>query len=590
MNESRDQARSSPPQEGRRFGDGRERHVAVSLVPALVIVALGVGVSFQLFQTIQRQEDAELENNAAAVASLLAHAIKAQIDDQELGALRRWAAPSEAPSEPGTGRSASWQSRAERFLAEHPSFSGIARVDRAGQASDAVGTPEARKTLSEVAPQSLEQISLDASNVGRPEGLIGPIQLPPDGRTALVVPIVLPDEVKEPRAIFALLEPAVALRPLLENGARGYSIRVLCGSEELFRALQGDVAPRSARYWKAADVALSVTPPWTVAVHPTEMLVDRGHHDGATTTLVAGVAISALLGALVHVGQVARSRSASLARVGADLRESIGETEREETEIRSLRDSLESRVTERTATLQEAIEELETFNYSVSHDLRSPIGAVINFAAILTNDYGDVLNEEGKDHLRRISQSAAVAVSLMDGLLAFSHSGREALRKTHVDMRNLVQSVRDDLAAADPAFGDAIQISELPDAHADPAMMRRVFTNLLSNALKFAAPGSPPQVDVGGYPLGGEVVYFVRDHGVGFDMKYAAKLFGVFERLHSSEEFPGHGIGLAIVSRLVRRHGGRVWAQGAVGKGATFLFSLPRPGAAEAGADGPSQA
>jgi signal transduction histidine kinase len=550
-------------------------------------LVLGVGISLQLFQTIQRQEDAEIEGNAAAVAGLLARVIKAQIDDRELSALRRWAAPSDYSA---ADRSQSWQTRAERFLVDHPSFSGIARVDHAGRASETVGTAEARKTLSEIAPNSLKLISTGTASAGQPEGLFGPIRLPPDGRAALGVPVVLPSEAKEPRLIFALLEPAIALEPLLAGGAPGYSIRVLCGSEELFRALQGDVAPRAERYWKAASVALSVSPAWTVAVHPTGMLVERDRHDGATTTLIAGLTISALVAALVHVGQIARSRAASLAVVGADLRESIGETEREETEIRALRGSLEARVTERTATLQEAVEELETFNYSVSHDLRSPMGAVINFAAILTNDYSQVLDEQAKDYLRRISQSAAVAVSLMDGLLAFSHSGREALRKTDLDMGNLVASVREDLAAANPACRDSIQIGELPNAHADPAMMRRVFTNLLSNALKFTAPGASPQVDVGGYPLGGDVVYFVRDHGVGFDMKYAAKLFGVFERLHSSEAFEGHGIGLAIVSRLVRRHGGRVWAQGAVGKGATFLFSLPRPGGAEAGADGPSKA
>jgi light-regulated signal transduction histidine kinase (bacteriophytochrome) len=233
--------------------------------------------------------------------------------------------------------------------------------------------------------------------------------------------------------------------------------------------------------------------------------------------------------------------------------------------------------------MQETIEELETFNYSVSHDLRSPIGAVINFAAILQHDHGDQLDESARDCLDRISVSAKVAVSLMDGLLAFSRSGREEIHKVSVDMRDLVEGVRDDLSAADATAGAAIQIGELPDALADPAMIRRVFTNLISNALKFARKGESPSVDVAGYAQAGEVVYFVRDQGVGFDMRYAQKLFGVFERLHSSDEFAGHGIGLAIVSRIVRRHGGRVWAQGAVGKGATFLFSLPEKGSQEFG-------
>ena len=287
-----------------------------------------------------------------------------------------------------------------------------------------------------------------------------------------------------------------------------------------------------------------------------------------------------------HIGQIARSRGVSLARVDADLRESIDGTERVEIEIQELRGALETRVTQRTATLQETIEELETFNYSVSHDLRSPIGAVINFAAILQHDYGDQLDESAKDCLDRISVSAKVAVSLMDALLAFSRSGREEIAKTRVDMRDLVEGVRDDLSAADASVGAEIQIGELPDAYADAAMLRRVFTNLISNALKFSRNGDSPSIDVAGYAHAGELIYFVRDQGVGFDMLYAHKLFRVFERLHSSDEFEGHGIGLAIVSRIIRRHGGRVWAHGAVGKGATFLLSLPDPDGQEFGANG----
>lgn len=314
--------------------------------------------------------------------------------------------------------------------------------------------------------------------------------------------------------------------------------------------------------------------------------VEAFREQGAAVALVACLVISGLLALLVRIGQTARSRGVSLIRSDADLRESMDETEREGTEIRELRGELETRVTKRTATLQETIEELETFNYSVSHDLRSPIGAVINFAAILQHDHGDQLDPSAKDCLDRISASAKVAVSLMDGLLAFSRSGREEIHKVSVDMRDLVEGVRDDLASADPSAGTAIQIGELPDAHADPAMIRRVFTNLISNSLKFARKGEPPSVDVAGYALAGELIYFVRDQGVGFDMRYEDKLFRVFERLHSGEDFAGHGIGLAIVSRLVRRHGGRVWAQGAVGKGATFLFSLPEPGGRGLGADG----
>jgi light-regulated signal transduction histidine kinase (bacteriophytochrome) len=256
------------------------------------------------------------------------------------------------------------------------------------------------------------------------------------------------------------------------------------------------------------------------------------------------------------------------------------------TEVRELRGALETRVTERTAVLQDTISELETFNYSVAHDLRSPMGAVINFAGIIAHDHGAALDEEAKQYLRRISASASNAVALMNGLLAFSHSGREEICKRTVDMRDLVEGVRDDQAATGgpPA---SIEIAEMPPACADPSMMRRVFANLMSNAVKFAKPGEQAKVWVGGYHAeGGETIYLVRDRGVGFDMRYAHKLFGVFERLHSSQRFAGHGVGLAIASRLVRRHGGRIWAEAAVNEGATFFFSLPHSAGMEVRSDG----
>lgn len=580
MNEVPDQARLPPPQ-SRRAGEGTDPRRAPSILPGLLVLVLGIAGTLALWQTIQRAQDAELEANAVAVASLLAQVIEAQIDNHELDALRRWADQSE--NDPYG--SSSWRSNAELFLANYPSFGALVRVDYRGRPSDAAGGTEARKTLRELVPETLALPSQDRDGARSFDGILGPIRLA-NGRAAFGVPILVRARAKEPRVVFALLEPAVALQRLLEQGAPGYSIRVLCRSEELYRAVPGGFDPRPDRFWKAADVALSLSPPWTVAVHPTAMLVGGAHEGPAAVALLAGLTISALLAVLVHVSQLARARGRSLVRVDADLLETIGETVREESEIRELRGTFETRVTERTATLQETIEELETFNFSVAHDLRSPMGAVINFAGILEHDYGAALDDHAREYLGRISASALGAVSLMNGLLAFSHSGREEIRKRQVDMRDLVEGVRDDLAVAKPSAASAIQIGELPHAYADPSMMRRVFTNLISNALKFAGPGVPAQVEVAGSVQANEVIYFVRDQGVGFDMRYAQKLFGVFERLHSSEEFDGHGVGLAIVSRLVRRHGGRIWAQSVVGKGATFYFSLPTHGSSEVGADG----
>jgi His Kinase A (phospho-acceptor) domain len=454
LNEIRNQARPPPPFH-RRFGEAAERGRSAGLIPTLIIFALGLAASFQLWQALQRQQDSELQANAAAVASVLARVIQGHIEEQELGSVRHWANVSETENRRG---SSSWQDKAELFLADHPSFSALMRVDRSGRANEGAGAPEALNALRSLAAES---------GAGPGEAMVGPVRLA-DGRPAFGVSVLQRGWAKEPSVLFALFEPTVALTRVLEHGAPGYSIRVLCRNQELFPAFSSDAQPELDRFWRSADVGLNLSPPWTVAVHPTAMLVDGVRYQGATVALVAGLLISALLAGLVHISQIARSRAVSLVRVDADLRESIDETEREETEIRELRGALETRVTERTATMQETIEELETFNYSVSHDLRSPIGAVINFAAILQHDYGDQLDESAKDCLDRISVSAKVAVSLMDGLLAFSRSGREEIHKVGVDMRDLVEGVRDDLSAADASAGDAIQIGELPDAHADP--------------------------------------------------------------------------------------------------------------------------
>jgi signal transduction histidine kinase len=249
--------------------------------------------------------------------------------------------------------------------------------------------------------------------------------------------------------------------------------------------------------------------------------------------------------------------------------------ERAEHEIDRLRSSLEARVAERTLALERTVDELETMNAMVSHDLRSPLATVIQFTAILAEAYDEVLDLPAKDYLRRIASNARTAVSLLDGLLAFSRSGREEMHKTSLDMRRLVEGVRDDLVGKvqGPVRG-SIEIADLPGAYADPAMIRRVYTNLISNALKFVPVGEAPRVEIGGNMDSGELVYFVRDRGIGFDMGSVDRLFNVFGRLHPGD-FEGHGVGLSIVARLVHRHGGRVWAQSSLGKGATFQFSLP---------------
>ena len=239
-------------------------------------------------------------------------------------------------------------------------------------------------------------------------------------------------------------------------------------------------------------------------------------------------------------------------------------------------DELEQRVRERTAQLEAANRELEAFSYSVSHDLRAPLRAVDGYALMLTEDYGAWLDEEGRRLLGVVRQSAAHMGRLIDDLLHFSQVGRKALTPAPVDMRSLAVEVVADLGRAYPKA--RIDLGALPAAKGDRALLRHVWMNLIGNALKYSARHEAPQVEISGHVEGAESVYQVRDNGVGFDMRYHEKLFTVFQRLHREDEFEGTGVGLAIVQRVIDRHGGRVWGEGAVGQGACFRFALPKEG------------
>ena len=234
------------------------------------------------------------------------------------------------------------------------------------------------------------------------------------------------------------------------------------------------------------------------------------------------------------------------------------------------------------AQLEAANTELEGFSYSVSHDLRAPLRAIDGFSQILLEDYGQKLDDEGKRLLGVVRDGTVKMSRLIDDILAFSRAGRTGVNRESVDMEALVRSIlAEQLAPALAGRKLAIDIGKLPAAHGDRAMLERVWSNLLDNAIKFTAPKPDARIAIGAGAGEGETVYSVRDNGVGFDMKYADKLFGVFHRLHGAE-FPGTGIGLAIVKRIVGRHGGRVWAESQPGAGASFYFALPAKEASHA--------
>jgi signal transduction histidine kinase len=316
--------------------------------------------------------------------------------------------------------------------------------------------------------------------------------------------------------------------------------------------------------WLAlAAAALALLAAFVLGRHltaPIRRLAVRLGHDGD------GPDIGAIERGVDRMGETIEDAQVRLKRKAERL-------DRANEELRRLNEELEVRVAERTSQLQEANHELAAFSYSVSHDLRAPLRAIDGFSRILVDEHADGLSVDALRYLGLVRRNTQQMGELIDGLLALAHLGHQPVEKRRVD----VEVLAEELAAAELSQTNGhrveITVDRLPPAAADPTLLRQVFANLLSNAVKYSASSDPARIELGSYEDAGRTVYFVRDNGVGFDMRYADKLFEVFQRLHS-DGYEGTGLGLALTSRIVGRHGGSIWAESAPGEGATFYFTL----------------
>jgi signal transduction histidine kinase len=282
---------------------------------------------------------------------------------------------------------------------------------------------------------------------------------------------------------------------------------------------------------------------WLLAVRPRQPLV--GSFAEAAPWIILGVGLLGAVLATVVVLVLVRRRDYALALVA-----------------------------ERTVQLEEANRELGAFSYSVSHDLRAPLRAIDGFSRLLLDEYADELPSDARRYLGLVGKNAQEMSRLIDGLLTFSRLGQQRLSKRSVKVDTLAREVVAELDAERSGRAVEISIGALPSAQADPTLLRQVLVNLLSNALKYTRQREAAKIEIGFHEHGGPPVFFVRDNGVGFDTRYANKLFQVFQRLHRAEEYEGTGLGLALVARIVRRHGGRIWAEAKPDEGATFYFTL----------------
>lgn len=269
-----------------------------------------------------------------------------------------------------------------------------------------------------------------------------------------------------------------------------------------------------------------------------------------------------------------QERTAELIAANLALTKEIAERRNAEEKLSQMNTELERRVKDRTKLLESTLTQLETFSYSVSHDLRVPLRAIDGYLQMMASDFGPKLPPEAQPFLDKASSNVTRMGKMIEDLLRFSRLSRHPLEKEMVDIGTLVLEVFDELRLERGGRRVDFTVAELPHCQADPVLLRQILSNLLSNAIKYTRNTEVARIEVGSNVTGAKTSYFVRDNGAGFDMQYAGNLFGVFQRLHSAQQFEGDGVGLAIVRNIVQRHGGTVWGHGIPGAGAEFSFVL----------------
>ncbi|MGH8678100.1 MAG: sensor histidine kinase, partial [Burkholderiales bacterium] len=374
-----------------------------------------------------------------------------------------------------------------------------------------------------------------------------------------------------------LVLAGVRFSELMQSAAgeypRGYAFSVTEFGHELFR-YPAKSENAFSDYVHSTQIELPGTT-WNIQAWPSREQVSKIGGSLPELVLLFGVVTAVLAGATLSMAQLSMARNRQLAEFTHELEAEIAERRHAEERVRKLNAELEDRVQERTSELESMNRELEAFSYSVSHDLRAPLASIAGFSKILADSHAETLGEEGMHYVRRIGSNVTRMGRLIDDLLNLGRVNRAGLKLQEVDLSVLAGNIISQLSEHDPSRRVETRIEDGLRVRADSNLIEIAVGNLLSNAWKFTAKQDPAVIEFGRERRDGREVFYVRDNGVGFDMAFAGKLFGVFQRLHSESEYPGSGVGLVTVRRVLARHHGEVWATAQPGEGAVFSFWLP---------------
>ena len=547
--------------------------MAIGVLPKLmrdlwlpaVLTVLGSAAALGVSEHFEQERREQIERSARAIAAesraaiaLKVHRHLVAVDDLASAWVRFGRAPE-----------AEWADDAQLLIKNVAGFSYLAWVS--------FGTAPLRVARAPNAPAAAPVNEEEARSHAAGAAIVGP-ERRPDGGVSYRLYHPLPLGAGAPGVLAAGVDADVLLENVLRDSAPGYAISIFWGDQEILTRGR-PAGPADLAWWRAeGTVPLAFGTVWRVVHEPTDELAASLLTPFPAYLGVGGILLSFALGVIVYQLEQARQHGRFLLAANRALDLRMQQAREGEASLRRLSEELEQRVRSRTRRLEDTMTDLEAFNFSVSHDLRAPIGAVLNFVAILEEEHAPILSPAGRELVSRIRGSAERSIGLLEGLLKLSRAGRAELEIEPLDMAALA---REAFAQACGGAGDdeglEFVVGSLPPAQGDRALIGSVFVNLLANAVKYTRGRGKRRIVVSGDSTETASVYSISDNGVGFDDRHASKLFGAFERLHPSDRFEGAGIGLAIVARIVQRHGGRVWAEGRPEQGATFFFSLAGP-------------